>query len=41
MTYPVEGGAYTEIYDGETFDEDGHPKRTGNINVYINGEASA
>lgn len=41
MTYPVEGGAYTEIYDDETFDDDGRPKRTGKINVHIKGEASA
>ena len=47
MTFPVEegacteiydGGAYTEIYDDEDFDEDGRPKRTGK---YIYGEACA
>lgn len=40
MTFPVEGGVYTAIFDDETFDDDGRPKRTGNINeyMYINGE---
>lgn len=30
MTFP-EGGAYAEICDDETFDEDGRPKRTGTL----------